>query len=114
MKILVKRVYDAPAKSDGMRVLVDRLWPRGVKKTDAAIDVWAKEIAPSSALRRWFHADPESRYKEFTRKYRKELSGQKAAGREILKAGKRITLITAVRDIDRSHIPTLVAFLAKL
>jgi uncharacterized protein YeaO (DUF488 family) len=72
--IRLKRAYVPPSAEDGVRVLVDRLWPRGVRKSDAAIDRWAKEIAPSTELRRWFGHDP-ARWDEFQRCYKAELSG---------------------------------------
>src|SRR5215469_13001008 len=72
----IKRIYDSPEKEDGYRVLVDRLWPRGVSKERAHLDVWLKEIAPSDALRKWFHHD-SGRWKEFVSKYRQELKGKK-------------------------------------
>jgi len=71
-RIRIKRAYEAPTHDDGTRILIDRLWPRGVKKTDAAIDEWMKEIAPSNALRKWFGHDPE-RWQEFRRRYRSEI-----------------------------------------
>lgn len=111
MKVTIKRAYDKPAKSDGFRVLVDRLWPRGVTKTKAAIDLWAKDAAPSSELRTWFHGDPEKRYPEFAKKYRVELTKHKADIRTLFKGHKAVTLVTAVKDVDHSHIPTLVTFL---
>ena len=70
--VYIKRVYDAPAPTDGFRVLVDRLWPRGLTKKKAALDLWARDMAPSGALRKWFAHDPE-RYPEFRRRYRVEL-----------------------------------------
>ena len=73
MPFRIKRVYEPPAKSDGMRVLVDKLWPRGVKKTDAKLDLWMKEVAPSTELRKWFGHEPE-KFAEFKRRYKKELS----------------------------------------
>lgn len=78
----IKRIYDPPEKSDGYRVLVDRLWPRGVSKQRAHLDLWLKEIAPSDALRKWFGHDPK-RWTEFKAKYRKELSGRKELLRQI-------------------------------
>lgn len=111
MKILVKRAYDAPAKNDGERILVDRLWPRGVKKEELRIAVWAKELAPSHELRRWLHADPEKRYAEFSKRYRDELKAQKTAAIDLLSARRNITLITAAKDIAHSHIPVLRTFL---
>jgi uncharacterized protein YeaO (DUF488 family) len=73
MGIQVKRIYDAPATSDGYRVLIDRLWPRGVTKDRAHLDEWARELAPSTELRRWFGHDP-SQFEEFRRRYTKELA----------------------------------------
>jgi uncharacterized protein YeaO (DUF488 family) len=70
--IRLKRAYEPPAPDDGIRILIDRLWPRGVKKTDAAIDEWMKEIAPSTKLRKWFSHDPE-RWQEFRRRYQTEI-----------------------------------------
>jgi uncharacterized protein YeaO (DUF488 family) len=72
MNIKIKRVYETPENGDGFRVLVDRLWPRGLTKEKAALDLWLKEIAPSTELRKWFSHDPE-KWKEFQKKYHKEL-----------------------------------------
>ena len=97
--IRLKRAYEAPSASDGIRILVDRLWPRGVKKADAAIDRWPKEIAPSAELRRWFGHDPD-RWQEFQRRYRGELA-QHADLLEELRALARqqpVTLVYAARD----------------
>lgn len=70
--IEIKRIYDAPDKADGFRILIDRLWPRGIKKVDAALDLWLKEIAPSNTLRKWFNHDAE-KWPEFQKRYAKEL-----------------------------------------
>lgn len=72
MKIRIKRVYDEPTKDDGIRILVDRLWPRGLTKQKAGINLWLKDIAPSTALRKWFAHDPE-KWKEFIKRYHEEL-----------------------------------------
>ncbi len=77
MAVAVKRVYEAPTQKDGVRVLVDRLWPRGLRKQDAAIESWLRDLAPSNELRKWFHAQPE-RWEDFRKKYLKELSAPKA------------------------------------
>jgi uncharacterized protein YeaO (DUF488 family) len=77
MTVAVKRVYESPAQKDGVRVLVDRLWPRGLRKQDAAIESWLRDLAPSNELRKWFHAQPE-RWEEFRKRYLKELSAPKA------------------------------------
>jgi uncharacterized protein YeaO (DUF488 family) len=76
MEINLKRVYENPTKEDGIRVLVDRLWPRGLTKQKAKIDLWLKDIAPSTGLRKWFGHDPE-KWKEFRKRYRKELKKNK-------------------------------------
>ena len=114
MELGTKRIYDAPARADGMRILVDRLWPRGVRKETANVDIWAKDLAPSGTLRSWFHEDPEKRYEAFTEKYRRELKEKKSVARELLRGKKRATLITAARDIERSHVPVLASFLKRL
>jgi uncharacterized protein YeaO (DUF488 family) len=84
-EIRVKRAYEDAAKSDGRRILVDRMWPRGVKKGDAVIDHWAKEAAPSTELRKWYHADPE-RWDEFRRRYFAELDDNPEAVAELREA----------------------------
>lgn len=107
--IRLKRVY-APLERDGYRVLVDRLWPRGLKREDAHIDEWAKEIAPSSELRKWFHAD-SSRWREFVVRYRRELSQPEAADAlERLRARAKkgaVTLLFAAKDEQRNHAAVL-------
>ncbi|MFJ1749417.1 DUF488 domain-containing protein [Streptomyces sp. NPDC088116] len=109
----VRRVYDGPDPADAnrTRVLVDRLWPRGVSKERADIDEWLKDIAPSADLRSWYHHDA-SRYEEFTSRYRDELddAGRREALDHLLDiAGKQpVTLVTAVKDVDHSHLPTLL------
>ena len=75
MNVQIKRVYEPVEPGDGLRVLVDRLWPRGLSREAAKIDLWVKELAPSTALRRWFHSD-EGTWPEFKRRYRNELSGR--------------------------------------
>ena len=97
--IKLKRAYQPPARGDGTRVLVDRLWPRGVKKEDAAIDRWAKELAPSTTLRKWFGHDP-ARWPEFRKRYAEEL-GQHLRDLKELRALARkhpVTLVYAARD----------------
>lgn len=97
--VVLKRAYDRPTDEDGMRVLVDRLWPRGVKKVDAAIDHWLKELAPSTELRKWFGHDP-ARWTEFRRRYLKELHehcGELGRLRDWARK-HRITLVYAARD----------------
>ncbi len=96
--IALKRAYDPPDEADGVRVLVDRLWPRGLTKTAAAIDQWAKEIAPSTELRQWYHHDPE-RWDEFRERYLAELKdkGPEIEALRKLAAAGPITLIYAAR-----------------
>lgn len=115
MTIRIKRVYDRPVKADGARVLVDRLWPRGVSKEEAAITVWAREFAPSNDVRKWFHVDPEGRYSAFARKYHSELrKNKRAIAERLARLPKTITLVTSVKDVAHSHIPTLKTFLESL
>ncbi|WP_417385846.1 DUF488 domain-containing protein [Gimesia sp.] len=108
----IKRIYDDPEKSDGFRVLVDRLWPRGVKKADAAIDLWAKELAPSNELRKWFHAHLDQ-YAEFVKKYQSELKPKVEQAEQLLQQANqsRITLLTAVKHPEEGHVPVLQRFL---
>jgi len=89
--IKVKRIYDAPAAGDGFRVLVDRLWPRGLSKEKAKVDLWLKEISPSNELRQWYGHDPE-KWAEFKKKYLKEIEDQGAAFDLILKKSKAGTV----------------------
>ena len=98
-RVQIKRAYESPAAEDGTRVLVDRLWPRGLKKTDAALDHWAKDLAPSTELRRWFGHDP-ARWDEFPRRYSEELSEHReglARLRELARRD-RVTLVYAAHD----------------
>lgn len=99
----LKRVYDAPADDDGLRVLVDRLWPRGLSKDKAKVDLWLKDVAPSDALRREFHARPE-RWEAFRGAYRDELEGNPALDelRE-LAAKQQVTLLFGARDEDHNN-----------
>ena len=95
----LKRAYEPPTRSDGRRLLVDRLWPRGLSKERAAIDQWMKEVAPSAELRRWFGHDPE-RWPEFQRRYRQELRARDDLVREIAALASRgpVTLVFGARD----------------
>ena len=97
--VRVKRVYDPPSKEDGVRVLVEGLWPRGLTKTNAAVDLWLKDIAPSLALRQWFNRDP-ARWTEFTRRYAEELDKKTAAIAALAGAVRsgRVTLLFGARD----------------
>jgi len=97
--VRLKRAYEAPSSSDGTRILIDRLWPRGLRKEDAAIDQWAKDLAPSTALRKWFGHDPE-RWPEFKERYAEELSGQSEAFEQLraLARNGTVTLIYSAHD----------------
>lgn len=112
--IRTKRVYEPPDPSDGLRILVDRLWPRGLAKEKARIDKWRKDLAPSDALRRWFSRDP-SRWIEFRRRYRRELSGQTQEVRGLAEQARRgtITLLFAARDEKRNNALVLKEVLEK-
>jgi uncharacterized protein YeaO (DUF488 family) len=110
--IRIKRVYEEPAKSDGYRVLVDRIWPRGITKEAAAVDEWQKEIAPSTALRKWFGHDPE-RWKEFQKQYREELKHNKAVAEfvENHQDKKHLTLVYGAKDEAHTHALVLQQYL---
>jgi uncharacterized protein YeaO (DUF488 family) len=100
----IKRIYEAPAAQDGYRVLVDRLWPRGVSRRRAALDAWLKELAPSTALRVWFHRDPQ-RWPPFARRYRAELRAQTPLLQQLRRRSRqqRVTLLYAARDPQVNH-----------
>jgi len=107
MGVAVKRVYDAPSTSDGVRVLVDRLWPRGMTKKDGAIKFWLRDLAPSKELREWLHANPEA-WHFFRKRYLKELvSPEAGAALEKLYAaatsGKKLTLLYGSRNEDHNN-----------
>ena len=97
--VRLKRAYEPPAADDGTRILIDRLWPRGVKKTDAAIDEWMKEIAPSSALRKWFGHEP-GRWQEFRRRYQSEIRQHPEQFEQLRMLARHgpVTLVFAARD----------------
>jgi uncharacterized protein YeaO (DUF488 family) len=108
--INVRRVYDEPAPADGRRVLVDRLWPRGLSKAAAAVDEWLKAVAPSDELRRWYGHEP-AKFEEFRQRYAEELRGAEQAEalghlRELTRAGP-ITLLTATKDVEHSQAAVL-------
>src|SRR5699024_4282784 len=104
MELQIKRVYETPEKSDGYRILVDRLWPRGMKKEKAQVDLWLKTVAPSTELRKWFGHDPE-KWKEFKTKYHKELDQNKEAVSQIkaqLEKNK-VTLVFGAKDEEHNQ-----------
>lgn len=98
MNVTLKRAYEAPAAADGERVLVDRLWPRGLAKVKARIDLWLKDVAPSTELRQWFGHDPE-KWPEFEKRYRAELKGNSALSElRTLSRQRHVTLVYAAKD----------------
>lgn len=113
MKVNIKRVYEEPEKSDGFRILVDRVWPRGMTKEKAAVDLWLKEAGPSTELRKWFNHDSE-KWSEFKKRYLKELKDneviQEIKGHE--KKGK-VTLVYSARDEEHNQAVVLREFLQK-
>jgi len=110
-QIRTKRVYDPPTPDDGRRVLVDRLWPRGLKKEHAAIDLWLREAAPTAGLRRWFGHDP-ARWDEFRRRYADELERNRTALEPLIAARDTVTLLFAARDPGHNNAVALAAWLA--
>jgi uncharacterized protein YeaO (DUF488 family) len=106
MPVVVKRVYESVSRSDGIRVLVDRLWPRGLKKEEVAVKFWLRELAPSTELREWFHSNP-SGWSQFRRRYLKELAGEEASAaveklHDLVEGKRNVTLLYASRD-DRHN-----------
>ncbi len=106
----VKRIYEPPAADAGKRVLVDRLWPRGVSKDEAELDLWLKAVAPSPALRKWFGHDPAN-WDEFTHRYRAELSGNTEAVDQLRHMHGKVTLLYAAHDEQHNHALVLLDFL---
>jgi uncharacterized protein YeaO (DUF488 family) len=104
MSIKIKRIYEAPAATDGYRILVDRLWPRGVKKEDAHIDKWLKAIAPSTALRTWIHSD-KGNWDKFELRYMDELKDSEGLRelKALLKEHKTVTFLYAAKDEQHNH-----------
>jgi len=113
-KVRVRRVYEEPERSDGTRVLVDRIWPRGLTKAKAALDEWCKDVAPSTELRKWYSHDPD-RFEDFGRRYQAELKDPQRAGalahlRELAQ-GRQLTLLTATRQSEISEAAVLAELL---
>src|ERR1035437_3001253 len=117
MELKIKRVYEKPDKEDGIRILVDRLWPRGLTKEKASIDLWLKDIAPSTELRKWFGHDPE-KWKEFKEKYIKEISAPEETRllQNISHNAKHatVTLVYGARDTEHSNVKVLEELLTKM
>jgi uncharacterized protein YeaO (DUF488 family) len=115
--IQIKRIYQPAEKADGKRILVDRLWPRGVKKEAAQIDEWMKAIAPSDALRKWFHQDNDpTKWQEFKAKYMLELKQNTAVNDllDIINKNEKVTLLYAARDEQQNHALILMQFIDNL
>ncbi|HEU5402651.1 MAG TPA: DUF488 family protein, partial [Terriglobales bacterium] len=111
MPISIKRVYDPPLRSDGARVLVDRLWPRGISKDAAKLTAWLKDLAPSDDLRKWYHASP-SQWLAFRKKYLEELRAPEASAAleelyGLTESSKRVTLLFASRNLDNNNATVL-------
>jgi uncharacterized protein YeaO (DUF488 family) len=111
MSVVVKRVYEAPVASDGVRVLVDRLWPRGLTKEDAAVKFWLRDLAPSDELRKWFHANPEG-WNQFRKRYLRELATEEASAaleklHHLAEGKRRVTLLFASRNEERNNATAL-------
>jgi uncharacterized protein YeaO (DUF488 family) len=110
MQVAIKRAYERPSLSDGQRVLVDRLWPRGVKKERAKIDHWLKNLAPSDTLRKWFHSS--ANWAVFKKRYFKELSAPAASGEleklyALINEHSKVTLVYAAKDTERNNAAVL-------
>jgi uncharacterized protein YeaO (DUF488 family) len=114
MAVRSKRVYEKAEASDGYRVLIDRLWPRGISKERAQVDEWARELAPSTELRRWFGHDPD-RFEEFRRRYRAELRAHADELADLRRRGRKgkVTLVYGARDMDHNDAVVLVELLRK-
>jgi uncharacterized protein YeaO (DUF488 family) len=110
--VRLRRAYEPPAADDGYRVLIDRIWPRGVRRDELALDEWARDLAPSDELRRWFGHDP-GRFREFRRRYRAELAGH-ADELETLRGRARrgrLTVVFGARDVEHSNAAVLAELL---
>jgi len=114
MDVRIKRAYEPVERSDGYRVLIDRLWPRGVSKEQARLDEWARELAPSAELRRWFGHDP-ARFDEFRRRYSKELTAHEDKLRELRRRAREgtLTLVHAARDTEHNDAVVLAELLRR-
>lgn len=102
--IQIKRIYDTPSKSDGYRILIDRIWPRGVSKEEAHLDDWNKDLAPSTELRKWFDHDPE-KFEDFSKKYKKELKDQTEVLKQLRQNAKdqTVTLLFGAKDTEHNQ-----------
>ena len=112
--VRLKRAYEPASRSDGYRVLIDRIWPRGVSKEEARLDEWARELAPSTELRRWFDHEP-AKFDEFRRRYRAELAGHEQKLRELRRRarGGTLTLVYGARDTEHNDAVVLAELLRR-
>ena len=112
--ISVKRAYDEPSSDDGVRILIDRLWPRGIAKSKLKLNAWVKRLSPSNELRKWYRHDPE-KFAEFRKRYGTELKAQDEDLRELRAAvrGQKVTLLTATKELDLSHATVLRELLGR-
>lgn len=114
--IILKRIYEPYNKNDGFRILVDRLWPRGISKEKAALDLWLKDVAPSTELRKWFGHDPK-KWADFKKKYRAELKNKKEYLNEIktsIKKHKTITVLYGAKDEEHNEAVVILEVLEKM
>jgi uncharacterized protein YeaO (DUF488 family) len=114
MSIVLKRAYEPPAASDGWRVLVDRIWPRGIAKEDLQVDAWLKDVAPSTELRKWFGHDP-NKWDEFRQRYARELEQRQDAIEQLLDKARAgdVTLVFGARDARHSNAAALKEYLER-
>ncbi len=114
-RIMTKRIYESAETSDGFRVLVDRLWPRGVKKENAEIDIWLKEVAPSNELRKWFNHEPQ-KWNEFQKRYSKELKGSEVVKTllDYARKNKKLTLLYSAKDEEHNQAVALQKYMETL
>ena len=112
MSVVVKRIYEPIAPRDGYRILVDRLWPRGIKKENAEIDIWLKDVAPSAELRKWFHGG-EGNFAEFRKKYLAELKQNPALKelKALVKENRKVTLLYGAKNDEENHAIILATLL---
>lgn len=112
--IKVKRIYEEPTSDDGYRILVDRLWPRGLSKEKAKVDLWLKEISPSNELRKWYNHEPE-KWKDFKKRYKDELKDRKEALdklKQLIIENKKVTLLYSAKNEDKNNAVALKEFLS--
>ena len=113
-KFFIKRIYEQPSAEDGYRVLIDRLWARGITKEEAQLNEWNKDLAPSNELRKWFHEDSSNRWEAFVQKYNAELKTNSSAVEDFLtrvKDQQKVTLVFAAKDEQHSQAPILRDYL---